>query len=228
MGKFIDEAGNRFGRLVVISLADGHTKGQAYKWNCLCDCGNKRVVNGVSLRTSHVRSCGCLEKENLKLIHQNAHERITHGFSDHDLYQIWKGMIRRCQDKNHQSYHNYGGRGIKVCERWQNSLELFIKDMGPRPSKKHSLDRKKNNEDYYPQNCKWATVSEQVSNKRTNRMVTVKGEVMTLKAAWRKYGIIAWSAFHNRLAKGWEIEKALTTPALPANKRNTKKYESIN
>lgn len=125
-------------------------------------------------------------------------------------YLIWVTMRQRCNNPNHKSFAHYGGRGIKVCDRWQNFPE-FLADMGLRPSKRHCIERKDNDGDYEPDNCRWATYSEQARNTRRNRFVTIKGERMLLICAVEKYGG-DYKVILNRIILGWSIEKAFGLP----------------
>jgi hypothetical protein len=160
---FKNESGNRFHRLLVIELSKQvHSKtSRAAFYLCKCDCGNEKIISINSLRSGKTKSCGCLHIEAIK----NAKHSITHGKSYVSEYSIWSDMKKRCFNKKSTHFNHYGGRGITVCEHWL-VFENFYKDMGPRPSKKHSLDRVDNNGNYQPNNCRWATKREQNLNKR--------------------------------------------------------------
>ena len=157
MSRKIEMTGKRFGRLVVLREA-GRDNDRNVLWKCLCDCGNIKVVSGRHLRTDNTKSCGCLH---IELLTQS---NTTHGMTGTPEYIIWAGMIKRCTNKNSEAYRYYGGRGIKVCDRWL-SFENFYKDMGDRPEGL-SIDRKDNDKGYYLENCRWATPVEQASNRR--------------------------------------------------------------
>jgi len=140
----------------------------------------------------------------------------THGGTYTPEYRSWQMMKSRCRNPNNASYKNYGGRGIKICKRWINSFENFLKDMGPRPSAQHTLDRKNNDGNYTPKNCQWATKKEQVANRRptsfSSRMITYKGETLTI-VAWAHRVGIKGGTLHARLTYcRWDVERALTTP----------------
>lgn len=128
---------------------------------------------------------------------------------DHVLYKCWWSMINRCVNPGSTAYHNYGGRGIKVCKRWMVSFDDFSADMGPRPSAKHSIDRIDNDGDYCPENCRWATCKTQRSNSRQNRYLTAFGRTQILADWSREFGVKS-TTIRERLEDGWTIEDAIT------------------
>lgn len=158
-GIAIDVTGQRFGRLVVIQRAENSRDDQA-RWLCKCDCGNFHTVRSKKLRTGNTVTCGC---------RKGGGGSFRHGHSargnEHPLYGTWEAMHQRCRNPNATGYRNYGGRGIKVCERWQK-FENFLADVGERPVG-HTLDRIDVNGDYTPDNVRWANRSIQNKNKRT-------------------------------------------------------------
>lgn len=157
MSRKIDLTDNKFGRYKVIKEANSDKKGQAF-WVCQCNCGNTRIVRGSDLRNGKTKSCGCLHK---KIVEKN---NTTHGLSKHSKYNIWNNMLQRCNNPRNPQYHYYGGRGIRVCERWLK-IENFIEDLGPRP-KGFTIERKNNEKGYYQENCIWATPAIQAKNRR--------------------------------------------------------------
>jgi hypothetical protein len=159
--------GQRFGRLVVLHHADKDRKGN-WRWECVCDCGNRTQPPTYSLVRGETRSCGCLQLETRR---QNKREGSApkHGHTvgrSTAEYRAWNALKTRCTNTNIPGYKYWGGRGITLCERWRDSFEAFLADMGPRPSPKHSLDRIDNDGNYEPGNCRWATASEQNRNQR--------------------------------------------------------------
>jgi len=158
-----DLTGKIFGRLSVIKTA-GTDKRNERIWVCICDCGNEVVVTSYRLKKGRTKSCGCF-------LADAAREKFTkHGLTAGGNYppefHSWSNMRRRCYDSKNSDYSNYGGRGIIVCDRWLNNFALFLKDMGEKPSKKHSLERIDVNGNYEPNNCKWETPVNQRRNQR--------------------------------------------------------------
>lgn len=159
MGKIIDLSGQRFGRLTAVEPTERRC-GESIVWRCLCECGNEIFVRATSLRAGHTQSCGCLSRDLTKK------RFLTHGMTYTREYNTWKSMHARCKNPKRPGFADYGGRGIKVCERW-NKFENFLEDMGLRPEGK-TLDRWPDNDgDYELDNCRWATQAEQNSNARS-------------------------------------------------------------
>lgn len=165
MDKLMDLKGETFGRLKVIEMDS--IQNYKVRWKCICDCGNPKIVLAGKLRSGETKSCGCLRDELSK------QRRTTHGQNIKKRksveYNTWCSMKERCHYEKAENYYLYGGRGIRVCDRWINSFEKFLEDMGKRPSSKHSIDRIEVNGNYEPLNCKWATSEEQSRNKRVSR-----------------------------------------------------------
>lgn len=158
----LDLAGRRFGRLRVIEI-DHINQHQQAMWRCRCDCGKEIVTVGSTLKDGRSKSCGCWKADVARK------QETTHGLSRSSEYRIYAYMKQRCYNPKHHKFFLYGGRGIKICKRWLNSFEAFYADMGPRPSSKHSIDRINGDGDYRPSNCRWATASEQNSNRRRKK-----------------------------------------------------------
>ena len=134
-----------------------------------------------------------------------------HGMSDSSEYRSWFHMKNRCFNTNNKDYSRYGGRGISVCDRWKNSFQNFFADMGLKPSPKHSIDRIDNNGDYFAENCKWSTHKEQVNNRNSNRLITIKNETLTM-AQWAEKMGFGESVIWQRLNLGWSEYDAVMTP----------------
>lgn len=200
----------KFGRITVIEKA-GVDKYRNILWRCLCECGNITIVRGTYLINHRTRSCGCLHREISKQIN------TRHGFAGSKIYDRWQGMILRCNNPNNPKYASYGGRGITVCNRWLN-FNFFLNDMGM-PPKGTSLDRIDNNKGYTPDNTRWATVSQQSRNKRTNYWITFNGETKILQD-WAEQYRMAPESLKQRLKKGMNIENALKKPLRGGNYGN--------
>lgn len=200
-------AGKRFGFLVAETPT--HTKGRSRRivaWECKCDCGNRATVGAQRLKSGNTKSCGCLAKL--------TQSRLSHGFCRKSgrasEYTSWSMMKNRCSNPKANRYHNYGGRGIKVCKRW-NKFENFLADMGLKPTPKHSLERINNNGDYEPSNCRWATPKEQGQNTSTNVMLEVRGFKRPL-TTWAVISGIKSSTIHKRIKMGWSAADAIFKP----------------
>lgn len=203
----IEMVGRRFGRLTVMERADDLEPGRP-RWLCRCDCGNEKVVRGISLRKGDTKSCGCLSRENAL---NKAAAHITHGQSKTRLYRIWFNMRKRCSNPSHPDYHRYGARGIQVCDEWNNSFEPFYEwSMANGYQDDLTIDRIDNNSNYSPDNCRWVNTEVQNNNTRRNHYVTFGGETLTIQQWSAKQGINK-NTLHARLVKyGWSVERALT------------------
>jgi hypothetical protein len=171
-------AGQRFGRLIAVEFV-ARDKSRQQRWRFRCDCGGEIIHRVSAVRCGDVRSCGCLHREAAAI--QGRAKRI-HGMTKSSEYNTWLNVISRCDNPSNTRWADYGGRGIKVCERWRK-FENFLSDMGSKPSPKHSIERIDNDGNYEPGNCKWATTSEQSKNRRSNVWVMFDGKKMLLEEA---------------------------------------------
>ena len=169
--------GMRFGRLTTVSMTK-HATQRGQFWICSCDCGNETTAYAGHLRNGSRVSCGCAMPDSKR----------RHGMSHSVEHRAWSRMKERCYNPHNKKYHLYGARGIKVCERWLNSFENFLADMGTRPSPEHSIDRIESHGNYEPTNCRWATIEQQNNNRSSNRWVVVDGQRMTVAQASRATG----------------------------------------
>lgn len=208
MAKPAEFIGRRFGRLTVIGHADRTgLRSKKRRWVCRCDCGGTSKVFTTNLTNNSTQSCGCLHSERAsKRLRQQA---TTHGLTGSPEYVVWHNMKQRCLNPRHPQFRNYGGRGIAIWRPWISSIEAFIRDVGPRPSPNHSLDRFPNNDgNYEPQNVRWATSTEQANNMRPNTLLNT-GE--TIHEAARRLGV-PYGRLRSRLQMGWTESVAMSTP----------------
>lgn len=212
MSKFITNrlelAGQTFGRLTVLEFA-GITAVQKHSvWRCVCSCDESSVVlvQGRSLVNGGTRSCGCLASESTTT------RSTTHGKSRTSEYRVWAGMKDRCLNPNSRNFPDWGGRGIQVCQRWQESFEAFLEDVGLRPEKGMSLDRINNAGNYEPGNVRWATWEQQQNNRRSSSRLTYNGETKTLPQWAREFGLKRDTLQHRIHDRKWDLEQALSTP----------------
>lgn len=210
-----DLSGKRFGRLVATESV-GKIK-KSYSWRCLCDCGNNFVTQGIRLRLGITKSCGCLKKQRGK----ENFDKTIHGYACKGklspTWVSWQSMLSRCNNKNAKGFERYGGRGIRVCERWLK-FENFLLDMGERQKGK-TIDRIDVNGNYEPENCRWASIMEQCNNKRSNRFLLLNGSKITVAEASRKYGINYETLISRITQRGWSDEKAVIAPIEVNRKR---------
>ena len=187
------EIGKRYGKLTVMAYSHANEHHQRF-WECICDCGNRHVTQQASLRNGFCLSCGCISLE------REYRPKYT--------YMAWSSMKSRCHNPKASNYHNYGARGIVVCDRWRNSFANFLADMGEKP-KTCSMERIDNSGNYEPGNCRWATNKDQANNKRTNINLTFDGQTMTMKQWAEKLGI-NYRTLTSRIRSGFEIRRAIT------------------
>lgn len=204
--RLIDLTGQRFGRLIVLKRSFSSRKAGHAMWLCRCDCGNTCIKGSYELRQGLVRSCGCLMREWQETSHS------THGMSDSRLYRIWRGMKDRCYRRENVCYAYYGGRGIKVCDEWASSFEVFVKwALQSGYDAALTLDRIDVDGDYCPENCKWATRLDQAQNRRCIRLLTYQGETKPLWE-WAEITGVPVSLISGRVSRGWPAERIFTEP----------------
>lgn len=181
--------GKKYGMLTPLRIA-GRSKGGLLMYECLCDCGNIKNIGSRYLTEGKTVSCGCKRARSLCM-------------GNSPTYKSWISAKQRCYNPNNHNYPNYGGRGIKMCDRWIESFVAFLEDMGERPSKEHTLDRIDVNGDYEPSNCRWATHHTQSNNRRDNVFLDVNNERLTVSEFSVKYNI-------NRSSVAYELKRGLS------------------
>lgn len=222
-----DLGGRKFGRLTVLTpIAPDYTKkwgdNRRWKWRCVCDCGNIIEVYANNLGRNHSTSCGCYNRE------QMTKSVTKHGLGHTVEYQRWFAMISRCHNKNHKAYNHYKSRKRTVCERWRNSFESFLEDVGLMPDGL-TLERGDNNQGYHCGKCEeclknkwgrnghWDSWAAQCRNRENNRYFEYNGERLVAHDWAAKYGLDK-DVIRNRLFNGWSVEKAINTPIKKRNK----------
>ena len=204
MRKKINLIGKRFGRLLVLEFSHKNKFGN-FHWKVKCDCGKENITCGNSLTRGKTKSCGCLQSE---IASKLSKYHYKHGMSGSSIHNTWLSMKQRCLDKKCPAYKNYGGRGIKVCNRWLHSFENFYADMGDRPEGL-TLERIDNGKGYYKDNCKWADWITQQNNRRNNHLLTYKGVTLTL-IQWAKKLDLSYPMLRVRIYRKWSIERVLS------------------
>lgn len=204
MPAFIDLTNQQFGRLTVLHRHP-ERKDNRTQWVCQCNCEEHNVVVVLvgSLRSGATQSCGCLQKE--RVVEANT----THGLHETLEYRAWAAMKDRCYNEKNEHYRSYGGRGIMVCDEWKENFEAFYRDVGPRPSIQHSIDRRDNDLGYSKENCHWVTQVEQTRNRRTNVYYEYKGQRKILKDWCVALNISFHKTYYRMFGLGWSFEEAI-------------------
>lgn len=223
MSIVIDLTGQKFSYLSVVGR-EGTTRDRKATWRCVCDCGSEVVVTGRNLRSGRTKSCGCSRQhvrkgsfvavgEPRKISDRKVSDCAPHGKSKTRTHNIWQRIRQACYNPKNPKYPRYGGRGIKVCDRWLESFENFLSDMGECPDGL-TLDREDVNGDYTPENCRWATPKQQSNNRNYNKLYTYREEALTL-AEWAERFDVPYHRLYQRVCiLKWDIEKAFNTEKL--------------
>lgn len=200
------EIGSVFGRLTVLEELPKSgrpaTMANHRYFACVCSCGQHTLAAMAHLRSGHTQSCGCYNRD------VNTARGLGRNLTRVE-YKAWQAIKQRCYNEKTRQYADYGGRGIGMCDRWRNSFDTFLSDMGRCP-RGHTIERVNNDGDYCPENCVWATRKTQSRNTRRNRLITYKGKTMCV-AAWSEYLNLSVSAFIKRL-NSWPIDRVFSTP----------------
>ena len=212
MRKVCEIKGKKFGRLLVLRRTTN--RGKRVFWKCICDCGNKVFVRSENLRYGLSKSCGCLQKE---IIAKMGKENFTHKMCGTQFYKKFRGILRRCNNKNDPNYKNYGAKNLKCLwksfEDFKNDMfESYIEHYKKFGEKQTTIDRIDNNGNYSKENCRWATPQEQNLNYSRNHLITYKGKKQTI-FEWAKEMNLKYATLYMRLTKyNWSVKKSLTTP----------------
>jgi hypothetical protein len=209
-----DITGLRFGRLLVLRRYE-KTARHGWKYECQCDCGNLKIVLQENLCKGQTSSCGCLHSQTFRSI------TTTHGMSKTPLYKSWSSMIRRCKKTSGKDASRYANRGIRVCERWK-IFENFLDDMGPTWKRGYSIERKNNDGNYEPSNCRWATAQEQARNRSTNHQITYNNETHLI-SEWAEMAHVSIGQIINRQKSGWTFGQAIECEPKPYHGGRPKK-----
>jgi hypothetical protein len=222
----IDITGGIFGRLTVTGRAE--SKNQERRWVARCSCGAEVIVSTHALRGGNTKSCGCLKLDLARArIRELGKSALTHGLSYGPEYRVWQTMRLRCHVPTNPAFKDYGARGITVCARWLNDVRAFVGDVGPKPTARHEIDRKDNDGGYWcgksecPDcgpagracNVRWATRSQNCRNRRSNKMVTYRGETKPLTEWIEALGLAPHAAaIQARFRDGWGVDDAFERP----------------
>lgn len=215
MPKLIDLTKRLFPALRVLSRVGTHPTRKCPTWLCRCSCGTEFTACGTDLQVCDVTSCGCRKKEHARKL------KYRHGLEGSAEYSIWLDVKQRCTNRKRKGFKNYGGRGITLDPVWRD-FAVFYRDMGPRPTKKHSIERRDNNSGYSSNNCYWATRKEQSRNRRSNRMLTFEGQTRCLQE-WSELKGLSRDCLRDRLKRGWTVAEALSTPTMRCGAKRPKK-----
>ena len=205
--------GNKYGLLTVLRYT-GNDKHGKRRWLCKCDCGKECVVLGSDIKRGHTTSCGCYDKK----------RRIKHGMSDTRMYKIWCDIKSRCNHEYDTNYNNYGGRGIRVCDEWDNDFMAFYDwSIVHGYNDKLTIDRIDVNGNYDPSNCRWISFYDQQYNKRNTKYYEYNGDMITIYDIMKITGL-KYNTIKTRLNRGWSIEDIVNTPLVVGSMKGRKKH----
>lgn len=202
----IDLTGQVFGRLKVLEEVPNKKR---ITWKCICECGNYTEVASCHLRSGKIKSCGCLRSERISTL-KTIHGQAKRGARSR-LYVIWVGIKERCENPNYDSFENYGGRGIMLCDEWQTFEQFMLWAYENGYDANLTIDRVDVNGNYCPQNCRWVSRKTQSNNTRRNINITYLGETHTL-AEWSEILGVSYMLLYKRIVvRNWDIERAMAT-----------------
>ena len=192
----LDIHGHQFGRLTALERLPRGDPKEPIRWKCRCECGNEVSLRVVDLTSGNFKSCGCYRADRLR-----KHDKVGTR-----IYRIWVNMVQRCTNPKVRVYKYYGGRGITFQDSWKE-FDKFYADMGEPPTDQHTLERQDVDQGYTKENCIWATLEEQMANKRNNHSITYDGRTQIL-AQWARELGVHHATIRNRLLKGWSVKEA--------------------
>jgi hypothetical protein len=211
----LELTGLRFSRLLVVRPVKIEGANNAM-WECLCDCGEITFAAASNIKSGTTRSCGCLVRDtSRKTLTGNTRNR-THNMSRSSEHKTWCTMKQRCGNPKNHKYKDYGARGITVCERWIASFENFYADMGPKPSKAHSIDREDNDGPYHPDNCRWSIPLVQARNSRRARVIEIDGQKRCISEWVEFLGVPAWKPKEMIRGRGRNRDQPPEYPSIEA------------
>lgn len=220
MSRDKDYTGQTFHYLTIIKVTgkrryhyENHPDAVFREVLCRCKCGNEKIILLPSILSGNTKSCGCLNKENGEKRRKYDFTTTYNGKDTlkRDTYKIWAMMKGRCLNPNSKVYKWYGGRGIKVCERWLD-FKNFRDDMGYKPEGEYSIDRIDNNGDYCPENCRWVTVDIQANNKQNSVRIKYEGKQYSIKQLATMFNMKPRTLSSRLFEYGWKLEIALNSP----------------
>jgi hypothetical protein len=200
-----------YGKIEILGVRSGSRR-RVFAW-CRCECGKEWQSIRHKVVSGKTKTCGCSRRKKMSAearMLMSKHGETSGGKLTPE-YNSWVKLRNRCNNPKHHAYHLYGGRGIKVCQRWQESFTAFLEDMGRKPSPKHSIDRINGDGDYCPENCRWATAREQNNHLSSRRELTVNGVTLSVSDWARRLGVKP-NMLYMRIKKGWDAERIVSTP----------------
>ncbi len=209
MAEIKDLTGQRFGKLVCIKVHPHRCNSGRVKWECRCDCGNEPVVFACNLARGNSKSCGCETKAK------------THGKSSTRLYKVWSSMKHRCGNSDNPYFHNYGGKGVSVCQEWMDYEVFYQWAIKSGYKKGLTIERADNSKNYCPDNCSWIPKGDQSNNTSRCKVIEFNGMSMNMKQ-WSDYLGIPYHIIQSRVRYGWSSIDAITQPKVTGNRRHAR------
>lgn len=222
-----DRTGEVIGRLTILGVApdryDKRGKPRKY-WRCQCECGSIKEIRDDGLNGRHTLSCGCMQRERVSEVNKGRTDGLKYGDSRERIHNIWYLIKSRCEEPSSPNFHNYGGRGIHLCDEWSNGIEGYFRfkewSLNNGYSENLTIDRIDNSGNYSPENCRWVDTYVQGNNKRNNVFIEYCGKTQTLSQWARNLGVPMKSLYNRIQVLGWDIERAFNQPYRKSNRNN--------